>query len=53
MRENSMFKGQSKRNGKEKLFKRKKMIDVSCESNIKNVVEEYLSTENVFRSSGQ
>ena len=29
------------------------MIDVPCESNIKNVVEEYLSTENVFRSSGQ
>ena len=29
------------------------MIDVPCESNIKNVVEEYLSIENVFRSSGQ
>ena len=53
MRENSMFKGQSKKKWKRKVVQEKKMIDVSCESNIKNVVEEYLSTENVFRSSGQ
>ena len=33
---------------KKKVFKKKKLIDLPCESNMKTVVEEYVSSEHVY-----